>query len=55
MLMEVACGCIVGMGINYLVIDDFLIKKGDNSKDKLGSENLAKDWFMVKNKKCFVL
>ena len=35
--------CMMGTGIDYLVIGKFLIKRGDNPKDMWNSEELAKD------------
>lgn len=35
--------CMMGTGIDYLVIDNFLIKRDDNLKDQWDSEKLAKD------------
>lgn len=35
--------CMMGTGIDYLVIDKFLIKRGDNPKDMWDSEKNAKD------------
>ncbi|MBI4148113.1 carbamoyltransferase [Candidatus Woesearchaeota archaeon] len=35
--------CMMGTGIDYLVMDKFLIKRADNRKDMWDSESLAKD------------
>ena len=35
--------CMMGTGIDYLVMDKFLIKRKDNAKDMWDSEKLAKD------------
>ena len=35
--------CMMGTGIDYLVMDKFLIKRGDNSRDMWDSEKYAKD------------
>ena len=35
--------CMMGTGIDYLVIEDFLIKRGENLKDEWDSESYAKD------------
>lgn len=35
--------CMMGTGIDYLVMDKFLIKRGDNSRDIWDSEKYAKD------------
>lgn len=35
--------CMMGTGIDYLVMGNFLIKRNDNSKDMWDSEELAKD------------
>jgi len=35
--------CMMGTGIDYLVIDKFLVKRADNPKDMWDSEELAKD------------
>jgi len=35
--------CMMGTGIDYLVIDKFIVKREDNSKDVWDSEKLAKD------------
>ena len=35
--------CMMGTGIDYLVMDTFLIKRDDNPKDKWDSERYAKD------------
>ncbi|MFP4403903.1 MAG: carbamoyltransferase [Candidatus Woesearchaeota archaeon] len=35
--------CMMGTGIDYLVIDKFLIKRSDNLKDEWDSEKFAKD------------
>ena len=40
---ENAYRCMMGTGIDYLVLDKFLIKRDDNPKDKWDSENIAKD------------
>ncbi|MBW2977250.1 carbamoyltransferase, partial [Candidatus Woesearchaeota archaeon] len=40
---EDAYKCMMGTGIDYLVIDNFLIKREDNPKDKWDSEALAND------------
>ncbi len=40
---EHAYRCFTGTGIDYLVMDRFLIKREDNSKDLWDSESLAKD------------
>jgi len=35
--------CMMGTGIDYLIIDKFLIKRGENQKDMWNSEKYAKD------------
>jgi len=35
--------CMMGTGIDYLVIDKFLVKRSDNPKDVWDSESIAKD------------
>jgi carbamoyltransferase len=35
--------CMMGTGIDYLVMGNFLIKREDNSKDIWDSESLAND------------
>ena len=40
---EDAYRCMMGTGIDYLVIDKFLIKREDNPKDMWDSEKIAKD------------
>ena len=40
---EDAYRCMMGTGIDYLVMDKFLIKRDDNSKDKWDSERIATD------------
>ena len=40
---EDAYKCMMGTGIDYLVIDKFLIKREDNPKDMWDSEKIAKD------------
>ena len=40
---EDAYKCMMGTGIDYLVIDKFLIKREDNPKDMWNSEKFAKD------------
>jgi carbamoyltransferase len=35
--------CMMGTGIDYLVIDNFLIKRSDNPRDMWDSEVLASD------------
>tara|TARA_Y100000310_G_scaffold324016_1_gene385278 strand:- start:1098 stop:2831 length:1734 start_codon:yes stop_codon:yes gene_type:complete len=35
--------CMMGTGIDYLVIGNFLVKRDDNPRDKWDSESLAKD------------
>ena len=35
--------CMMGTGIDYLIINKFLIKRDDNPKDMWNSEELAKD------------
>ncbi|MEK6837230.1 MAG: carbamoyltransferase, partial [Nanoarchaeota archaeon] len=43
MTPEHAYRCFTGTGIDYLVMDNFLIKREDNKKDLWDSESLAKD------------
>ncbi len=43
MTPEHAYRCFTGTGIDYLVLDTFLIKREDNKKDLWDSESLAKD------------
>ncbi|HLD97661.1 MAG TPA: carbamoyltransferase [Candidatus Nanoarchaeia archaeon] len=43
MTPEHAYRCFTGTGIDYLVLDTFLIKREDNQKDLWDSESLAKD------------
>ncbi len=43
MTPEHAYRCFTGTGIDYLVMDTFLIKREDNKKDLWDSESLAKD------------
>ena len=40
---EDAYKCMMGTGIDYLVMDKFLIKREDNTKDMWDSEKIAKD------------
>jgi len=40
---EDAYKCMMGTGIDYLVMGNFLIKRDDNPKDMWDSENIAKD------------
>ncbi len=40
---ENAYKCMMGTGIDYLVMEDFLIKREDNPKDMWDSEKIAKD------------
>lgn len=40
---EDAYKCMMGTGIDYLVMDKFLIKRGDNPKDMWDSEKVARD------------
>ncbi len=43
MTPEQAYRCFTGTGIDYLVLDTFLVKREDNKKDLWDSESLAKD------------
>lgn len=43
MTPEHAYRCFTGTGIDYLVLDTFLVKREDNKKDLWDSESLAKD------------
>jgi carbamoyltransferase len=43
MTPEHAYRCFTGTGIDYLVMDNFLVKREDNKKDHWDSEGLAKD------------
>ena len=40
---ENAYKCMMGTGIDYLVMEDFLIKREDNPKDMWDSEKIATD------------